>query len=59
MFLIFQWFEFIAAALTWPREFWTLLLQCKLVGKEQEVFASLSIEQHLDYETLKKTAAGK
>ena len=25
--------ERIAAALSWPKEFWSLLLQCKLVGK--------------------------
>ncbi|CAI5660147.1 unnamed protein product [Oreochromis niloticus] len=51
----FSAFERIAAALKWPKEFWSLLLQCKLVGKAQEVWSSLSIEQSLDYETLKKT----
>lgn len=51
----FSAFELIAAALSWPKEFWSLLLQCKLVGKAQEVCASLSIEQSLDYQTLKKT----
>ncbi|XP_039863188.1 uncharacterized protein LOC120718658 [Simochromis diagramma] len=51
----FSAFERIAAALKWPKEFWSLLLQCKLVGKAQEVCSSLSIEQSLDYETLKKT----
>ncbi|XP_054860848.1 uncharacterized protein LOC129347475 [Amphiprion ocellaris] len=50
----FSAFERIAAALKWPTEFWSLLLQCKLVGKAQEVCASLSIEQSLDYATLKK-----
>uniref|UniRef100_A0A8C5DT92 Gypsy retrotransposon integrase-like protein 1 n=1 Tax=Gouania willdenowi TaxID=441366 RepID=A0A8C5DT92_GOUWI len=50
----FSAFERIAAALNWPTEFWSLLLQCKLVGKAQDVCASLSIEQSLDYETLKK-----
>lgn len=51
----FSAFERIAAALSWPKEFWSLLLQCKLVGKAQEVCASLSIEDSLDYDTLKKT----
>ncbi len=31
------------------------MLQCKLVGKAQEVCASLTIDQSLDYELLKKT----
>ena len=51
----FSAFERIAAALKWPKEFWSLLLHCKLVGKAQEVCASLSIEDSLDYDTLKKT----
>ncbi|XP_035851648.1 uncharacterized protein LOC118493913 [Sander lucioperca] len=51
----FSAFERIAAALSWPKEFWSLLLQCKLVGKAQEVCASLSIEDSLDYKILKKT----
>ncbi|CAI5669608.1 unnamed protein product [Oreochromis niloticus] len=51
----FNAFERIAAALSWPKEFWPLLLQCKLVGKAQEVCTSLSIEDSLDYDTMKKT----
>ena len=51
----FSAFERIAAALSWPKEFWSLLLQCKLVGKAQEVCASLSIEDSLNYKILKKT----
>ena len=54
----FSAFERIAAALSWPKEFWSLLLQCKLVGKAQEACASLSIEDSLDYKVLKKTVAG-
>ncbi|XP_026019405.1 NLR family CARD domain-containing protein 3-like [Astatotilapia calliptera] len=34
----FDAFERIAAALSWPKEFWALLLQCKLIGKAQEKF---------------------
>lgn len=49
----FNAFERIAAALRWPREIWPLLLQCKLVGKAQEVCAAMSIEDSLDYDALK------
>ncbi len=48
-------FERIAAALQWPRDVWSLLLQCKLVGKAQEVCATLSIDQSLNYEIVKAT----
>lgn len=48
-------FERIAAALQWPRDVWSLLLQCKLVGKAQEVCATLSIDQSLNYEIVKTT----
>lgn len=51
----FSAFERIAVALNWPKEFWSLLLQCKPVGKAQEVCASLSIEESLDSKMLKKT----
>lgn len=33
----FSAFERIAVALSWPKEFWSLLLQCKFVGKAKEV----------------------
>lgn len=46
-------FERIAASLHWPKETWTLLLQCRLVGKAQEVCASLSIEESLNYDLVK------
>ncbi len=36
-------FERIAAALRWPREVWSLLIQCKLTGKAQEVCSTLSV----------------
>ncbi|TWW74537.1 hypothetical protein D4764_14G0005400 [Takifugu flavidus] len=34
----FSAFERIASALNWPRDMWPVLLQCKLVGKAQEIF---------------------
>nr|XP_005745554.1 PREDICTED: uncharacterized protein LOC102192742 [Pundamilia nyererei] len=46
-------FERIATALHWPRDAWAILLQCKLVGKAQEVCSSLSAECSLDYDKLK------
>lgn len=51
----FNAFERIAATLNWPKDVWSLLLQCKLTGKAQEVCAALSIEQSLNYDTVKAT----
>ncbi|CAI5669799.1 unnamed protein product [Oreochromis niloticus] len=51
----FNAFERIATTLKWPKDVWSLLLQCKLVGKAQEVCASLSIDDSLDYEIVKST----
>ena len=51
----FNAFERIAATLKWPKIVWSLLLQCKLVGKAQEVCTSLSIEDSLNYEVMKAT----
>ncbi len=34
---LFQVFVFAAAALHWTKGFWSLLLQCQLVGKAAEV----------------------
>ena len=46
-------FERIAAALQWPPEIWTLLLQCKMHGKAQDAMAALPVEDSLNYETVK------
>ncbi|XP_067230426.1 uncharacterized protein [Chanodichthys erythropterus] len=46
-------FERIASALNWSREVWPLLLQCKLTGKAQEVCATLSLEDSLNYDIMK------
>lgn len=51
----FNAFERIAATLGWPRNVWSLLLQCKLIGKAQEVCATLSIDESLDYDVVKAT----
>ncbi|CAI5678555.1 unnamed protein product [Oreochromis niloticus] len=49
----FTVFERIAGALHWPKNVWSLLLQCKLVGKAQEVCTALSLEDSLDYDIVK------
>ncbi|XP_013889416.1 uncharacterized protein LOC106536648, partial [Austrofundulus limnaeus] len=49
----FSAFERIAQALQWPSEVWTILLQCKIKGKAQEVVASLPLVDTLDYEKVK------
>lgn len=46
-------FECIAMSLCWPKELWAILLQCRLVGKALEVFSALSVEDSLNYETVK------
>lgn len=43
-------FEHVAVALNCPTSVWSLLLQCKLVGKAQEACAALSIEDSLVYD---------
>lgn len=40
----FSAFERIATALEWPKDMWPILLQCKLVGKAQEVVVSFPRE---------------
>ncbi len=49
----FNAFERIASALQWSRDVWSLLLQCRLTGKAQEVCAALSLEDSLDYDVVK------
>lgn len=49
----FNAFERIATSLGWPKEVWSLLLQCKLVGKALEVYSTLSLEDGLKYDVVK------
>ena len=46
----FAHFEKAADSLNWPKESWVLLLQSILVGKAQEIYGSLSVEQSPNYE---------
>ena len=49
----FNAFERVATALAWPKDVWSILLQCKLVGKAQEVLATLSIKDSMNYDIVK------
>ena len=49
-------FERIATNLHWPKSEWSLLLQCKLIGKAHEVCFTLSLDESSDYEVVKATA---
>uniref|UniRef100_A0A3B3I2A9 Gypsy retrotransposon integrase-like protein 1 n=1 Tax=Oryzias latipes TaxID=8090 RepID=A0A3B3I2A9_ORYLA len=51
----FKAFERVAIALDWPEDMWSILLQCKLVGKAQEVVSSLSVADSLQYTVLKES----
>lgn len=46
-------FERITTTLQWPKKIWPLLLQCKLVGKAQEVCSALTLEPSLYYDAIK------
>ncbi|XP_066976776.1 uncharacterized protein [Macrobrachium rosenbergii] len=46
-------FERIAARLEWPQEYWTTLIQSKLVGRAQKVYVTLEEDLSSDYESVK------
>ena len=50
----FAQFEKVAVSLNWPPKSWILLLQSVLVGKAQEIYGSLSVEQSSNYEHIKE-----
>ena len=50
----FAHFEKVADSLNFPKESWVLLLQSVLVGKAQEIYGSLSVEQSSNYEHVKE-----
>ena len=49
----FQTFERLAVMLNWPKQDWSALLQCKLTGRAQQVIASLTLVESLDYDLCK------
>ena len=50
----FAHFEKVADSLNWRKESWVLLMQSFLVGKAQEIYGSLSVEQSSYYEHVKE-----
>jgi hypothetical protein len=51
----FLHFEKVATSLNWPKGYWPILLQSVFVGKAQEAYNTLTIEQSSDYEVVKST----
>ncbi|XP_068204874.1 uncharacterized protein [Palaemon carinicauda] len=49
----FKAFERVATRLVWPREFWTVIIQCRLVGKALRVYHALEEGIALDYNKVK------
>ncbi|KAK0131368.1 hypothetical protein N1851_033911 [Merluccius polli] len=50
----FAHFERVATTLKWPREVWTMTLQCVFKGKAQEAYSVLTLEDAADYEKVKQ-----
>ena len=50
----FPHFECVTTTSKLPKQFWTLLLQSVLVGKAQEAYSALSIEQSSNYDLVKE-----
>ncbi|XP_064095209.1 uncharacterized protein LOC135207412 [Macrobrachium nipponense] len=46
-------FERIARKLSWPKDMWTTMVQCKLKGKAQRVYNTLSEDLSADYDSVK------
>ena len=47
-------FEKIGASLKWPEDVWTVLLQNVLIGKAQEIYSALSVDQSSHYLLVKE-----
>ncbi|KAL2076889.1 hypothetical protein ACEWY4_027519 [Coilia grayii] len=50
----FNHFERVATTLKWPKEVWTMVLQCVFTGKAQEAYSSLPLEDASDYIKVKQ-----
>ncbi|KAK0145475.1 hypothetical protein N1851_015612 [Merluccius polli] len=50
----FAHFERVATTLKWPKDIWTMTLQCVFIGKAQEVYSALSLEDAADYDKVKQ-----
>ena len=51
--LFFSSFERIARQLSWPEEYWTLLVQARFVGRSRRTYLSLSDSDAQDYSAVK------
>lgn len=51
----FPHFERVATNLKWPKSKWAVLLQCVLIGRAQEIYASLPIDHCGDYDFVKSS----
>lgn len=49
----FSYFEKIALSSRWPKEYWTVLLQFVLVGKAQDIYMCMPVDDCDDYEKVK------
>ena len=50
----FLHFEKVAQNLEWPKKHWPMLLRSVLVGKARKIYTQLSVEQALDYDSVKQ-----
>ena len=49
----FLQFEKVATQREWPKEYWSTLVQSSFRGKAREVYAAMSVEGSMDYESVK------
>ena len=49
----FDAFEKMATQMDWPRDKWSVILQSVLKGKAQSVYAAMTLEDSIDYESVK------
>ncbi|XP_069986300.1 uncharacterized protein [Penaeus vannamei] len=49
----FNYFEKIALSSGWPKEYWTVLFQSVLVGKAQDIYMCMPVDECGDYEKVK------
>ena len=50
----FPHFEKLAQSMEWPRDKWSSLVQCKLVGKARDAYLAMSMGDVSDYDKVKK-----
>ena len=51
----FPHFKITATNIKWPRESWAMLLHTALTGKAQKAYTTMSAEDCINYDTVKKT----